>query len=294
MNQTKTTKVTTLTIISLIILGITGWLFGKQISTPDTFSGERALLDVEYQLSLGPRTPGSDAHAQTVSWLQQELTDSGWSVEIQETTVGEVEVKNIVAKRGQGTPWIILGAHYDSRIAADQDQDAAKRTERCQELRWGSGVAVLLELARVLPTDLDKQIWLVFFDAEDNGNYNGRGWIIGSQAFVANLEGQPDSAIIVDMIGDADLNIYMEKNSNPALTQEIWGVASELGYVQFAPEYRYRIIDDHVPFIQANIPAVDIIDFDYPYWHTTEDTLDKVSANSLKAVGDTLLAWLQR
>ena len=155
-------------------------------------------------------------------------------------------------------------------------------------------MAVLLELARVIPNNLDKQIWLVFFDAEDNGNAFGTGWDLGSEYFVSMLSGQPDSVIILDMIGDKDLNIYMEGNSNPDLNNEIWSVASELGYSQFIPKYKYNLIDDHTPFLNAGIRAVDVIDFDYPYWHTVEDTADKVSAESLQVVGDTIMKWLEQ
>ena len=157
-----------------------------------------------------------------------------------------------------------------------------------------SGVAVLLELAWDIPDDLDKNIWIVLFDAEDNGNIPGWDWISDSRGFVDRLTTQPDAVVIVDMIGDADLNIYKEINSNAHLVNEIWNIANELGYQQFLPEYKYQIIDDHIPFIQEGIPAVDIIDFDYPYWHTTSDTLDKVSMESLDAVGETLLAWLRK
>jgi Zn-dependent M28 family amino/carboxypeptidase len=157
-----------------------------------------------------------------------------------------------------------------------------------------SGVAVLLELSRVLSSRLDKKIWLVFFDAEDNGNIQGQDWILGSREFVDKLEGKPDAVVIIDMIGDADLNIYWEKNSDPNLSVEIWDAANEIGYSDvFIRQYKYTIIDDHIPFVRAGIAAVDIIDFDYPYWHTTEDTPDKVSPQSLEAVGTTLLHWLE-
>jgi len=97
------------------------------------------------------------------------------------------------------------------------------------------------------------------------------------------------------MIGDADLNIYKERNSDQGLVDEIWSVAAALGYEQtFIPEPKYSMIDDHTPFLQAGIPAVDIIDFDYPYWHTTQDTVDKVSAESLGIVGATLQEWIVR
>ena len=97
------------------------------------------------------------------------------------------------------------------------------------------------------------------------------------------------------MIGDADLDIYLEKNSNPELRAEIWAEAITLGYADiFIPEEKFSMLDDHTPFLQAGMTAIDIIDFDYPYWHTTEDTADKVSKESLQAVGDTMLSWLSK
>jgi glutaminyl-peptide cyclotransferase len=161
----------------------------------------------------------------------------------------------------------------------------------------------LLELGRVLPHRLQepdsqgkfRQFWLVFFDAEDNGRLPGWDWILGSRAFVAGLDGQPDAAVIIDMIGDANLDVYQEKNSDSNLVEQIWTQAAELGYGSlFIPQYQHAILDDHIPFRDAGIPAVDLIDFDYAYWHTTQDTPDKVSADSLQAVGDILLAWLMK
>ena len=146
----------------------------------------------------------------------------------------------------------------------------------------------------MLPED-SIPVWLVFFDAEDNGRIAGWDWILGSRAFVEELVYHPKAAVIVDMIGDADQDIYIERNSDPQLVKEIWGIAAELGYRQsFIPWPNHDMTDDHTPFIEAGIPAVDIIDFDYPYWHTTEDTVDKVSAESLEAVGRTLQEWIER
>jgi Zn-dependent M28 family amino/carboxypeptidase len=154
---------------------------------------------------------------------------------------------------------------------------------------------VLLELARVLPRDLDKQVWLVFFDSEDQGQIPGWDWILGSRAFVESLTAHPDAMVLVDMIGDADLNLYYESNSDQKLTQEIWALAGRLGYEkQFITSPKYSMLDDHTPFLEVGIPAVDLIDFDYPYWHTLADTPDKVSAESLLAVGDTLETWLEQ
>jgi len=261
------------------------------------FDGQRALSLIKDQLAFGPRIPGTPGHAQTVTWMQEKLEAAGWSTKLQEAMMMGHPIKNLVGRRGgeEDAPWIILGAHYDTRIYADQNPDPEKRKQPVPGANDGaSGVAVLLELARVLPKDYPGTIWLVFFDAEDNGGIAGWDWILGSRAFVNQLEGQPDAVVIVDMIGDADLNIKMEPSSDARLTAEIWSQAAKLGYEEyFQPVPGPRILDDHTPFLRAGIPAVDIIDFDYPYWHTTADTLDKVSAESLQAVGDTLLAWLE-
>jgi Zn-dependent M28 family amino/carboxypeptidase len=260
---------------------------------PLKFDGQRAYADVQTQVAFGARVPGSEGHAKVVEWIVEELNNAGWEVEIQESEALGHPVKNIVARQSDEPPQIIVGAHYDSRMFADHDPDPAQHTSFVPGANDGaSGVAVLLELARSLPEET-VPVWLVFFDAEDNGRIEGWDWILGSREFVKNNPIQPRAAIIVDMIGDADLNIYKERNSNPDLTDEIWEVAKELGYEsKFIPEYKHSMLDDHTPFLEAGIPAVDIIDFDYPYWHTVQDTPDKVSAESLRAVGETLRVWI--
>jgi glutaminyl-peptide cyclotransferase len=271
---------------------------------PQSFDGQKAWDDVAYQVSLGARIPDSPAHQQVENWIVKEIQSAGWQAELQNDTMMGHPVHNIVAKFGQGRPWVIVAAHYDSRLKADQDPDPQKLSQPVPAANDGaSGVAVLLELARILPSQMNssggtslpgyRQIWLVFLDAEDNGDIPGWDWILGSKSFVGSLQDKPDAAVVIDMIGDANLDIYKELNSNPQLTDQIWGQADRLGYSQyFIPQPKYRMLDDHIPFLDAGIPAVDIIDFDYPYWHTTSDTADKVSAQSLKIVGDTLLAWL--
>ncbi len=263
--------------------------------TPPKFDGERALQHVRTQLEFGPRTPGSEGHEKIVSWVVDELQINNWDVSVQEIPSDDYTIRNVVAKQGRGAPWIILGAHYDTRFFADNDPDLDNRTQPVPGANDGaSGVAVLLELARVLPKNLPGEVWLVFFDAEDNGRIPGWNWIMGSQAFVQTLDDQPDAVVIIDMIGDADQNIYMEKNSDPEISREIWEVAETLGYAdRFIANIKYSIMDDHTPFLRAGIPAIDVIDFDYPHWHTVEDTLDKISAQSLQAVGDVLFHWLQ-
>ncbi len=295
--MTKKSIALYLTIIGLLLIIAVGWYAYALLSQPEpdsaSFDGLRAYADVQTQVAFGPRVPGSNGHAQVQAWMRAELESAGWQVEVQESEALGHPIQNIVAKRSDASPQIILGAHYDSRIFADNDPDPANHTQPVPGANDGaSGVAVLLELARTLPDD-SVSTWLVFFDAEDNGRIEGWDWILGSREFVKNNVIQPRAVVIVDMIGDADLNIYKERNSNPELTDEIWGVANNLGYgKQFIAEYKYSMEDDHTPFLEAGIPAVDIIDFDYPYWHTIADTPDKVSAESLEAVGKTLWTWI--
>jgi Zn-dependent M28 family amino/carboxypeptidase len=286
-------------IIGFLLLGAIGWYTYSFLSQPPpepiSFDGARAYADVQTQVSFGSRVPGSEGHTKIQEWMRDELEAAGWQVEIQTSEALGHPIENLVARRSGDSPQIILGAHYDTRMLADNDPDPAQHTTVVPGANDGaSGVAVLLELARSLPEGT-VPVWLVFFDAEDNGRIEGWDWILGSREFVRNNPVQPRAAIIVDMIGDADLNIYKERNSDPDLTDEIWAIAKELGYEsKFIPEYKHSMIDDHTPFIEVGIPAVDIIDFDYPYWHTVQDTPDKVSAESLQAVGETLRAWITR
>ena len=283
--------------IGALFIAIAAWYTIAFLNPPepDRFDGQRALVDVQTQVAFGPRTIGSTGHAQIVEWMREELSDAGWESRIQSAEMLGHQIQNIIAHRGGGQPKIIIAAHYDTRLFADNDPDLVKRLEPVPGANDGaSGVAVLLELARVIPED-SIPIWLVFFDAEDNGRIQGWDWILGSRAFVAELDFRPEAVVIVDMIGDADQNIYIERNSDPALVQEIWGIAAELGHEQaFIPEPKHSILDDHTPFLQAGIPAIDIIDFDYPYYHTISDTVDKISAKSLQAVGEVLQVWIAR
>ena len=286
-----------LSAIGLLLIIIAVWyaIAFLNPTEPELFDGQRALADVETQVAFGPRTPDSSGHAQALEWTQSELSAAGWDSRIQSAEMLGHPIQNIIAYRGEEPPKIILGVHYDTRMIADNDPDPTQRTEPVPGANDGaSGVAVLLELARVLPKE-SAPVWLVFFDTEDNGRIEGWDWILGSQVFVRELEFHPEAVLIVDMIGDADQNIYIERNSNPKLVKEIWDIASELGYEEsFIPEPKYSMFDDHTPFLQAGIPAIDIIDFDYPYWHTTGDTVDKVSAESLESVGTTLQEWIVR
>jgi Zn-dependent M28 family amino/carboxypeptidase len=259
--------------------------------TQQLFDGKRAYQHVLAQTAFGPRTPTSPAHAQAILYIQTELKKTGWQVELQKGEKLGHTLINLLATR-QKDPPLLLVAHYDSRFYADNDPNPANQTLPVPGANDGaSGVAILLELAQVLPPDAP--VGLVFVDGEDQGRIDGWDWILGSRLFAEALPYQPAAVVIVDMLGDADLNIYQEKNSDPELTDSLWLTAKRLGYDQFfIAESKYRVIDDHVPFLEKGIRAVDLIDLDYAYWHTLQDTSDKVSPQSLQIVGEVLLAWI--
>ena len=293
---------------TLLVLFFSGALVSCASAAPKVFDGTHAHQTyVTAQMNLGARSTGSAANRATGDYILAQLKESGWKTETQEFVYRNVPIRNVIGKHTQGRgPLILLGAHYDTRARADQDP-ANPNAPVLGANDGASGVAVLLELARVLDVSkLKNEVWLVFFDAEDNGELNACAlilppcdttpwhWSIGAEYFAANLRAQPEVVVIVDMIGDAEQNIYYEQTSDKALQEELWRIAARLGYTrQFIPEFKWAIEDDHTPFLRRGIRAVDLIDFDYPYWHTTQDTLDKVSGASLERVGRVLQTWLE-
>ena len=295
--MTKRRIVLYLSTIGLLLLLLGLWyiwafiLYRQSASTK--FDGNRAYNDVKTQVSFGPRIPGSDAHAKVLDWLRTELESKGWQVQIQQSQSLGHPIQNLVAYRSEQPPQFILGAHYDSRIFADHDPDPLKQNQPTPGANNGaSGVAVLLELARSLPANTPP-VWLVFFDAEDDGKIPGWDWILGSKAFVNAMTIKPKAMVLVDMVGGTDSTFYMDGNSDRQLSNSIWDTAAKLGYKDiFIPQIKYNILDDHIPFIQAGIPSVDIIDIDDKYWLTASDTPDHVSPKSLQIVGSVLWTWL--
>ena len=257
------------------------------------FAGEIAYGHVLEQHEFGPRPVGSEAGRLTAEYIVRELEKHGWATELQRFGFRGVVGTNVIASKGEG-PLYILGAHYDTRSLADRDPvDPSQPVPGAND--GASGVAVLLELARVLALDRGgAEVWLTFFDAEDQGRINDWPFSVGASHMAEHLAVHPQAVVVVDMIGDADQQIYFERNSDEGLMRALWAVAADLGYLtSFIPSYRYSIIDDHIPFRERGFTVVDIIDFDYPYWHTTEDTPDKVTPESLERVGRVLEAWLE-
>ncbi len=274
------------------------------VSAP-TFDEQRAFEDLKAQVAFGPRAPGSEGHARCRDWLAEQLKAAGAThVTLQEfpDTVGGVPyaLTNVRARFGPATgAWIVLGAHWDTRLWADRDPDPSKHNLPVLGANDGaSGVAVLLETARAFgrrPPPVGVEI--VLFDGEDLGRGVGvADFCRGSRHYVRVLQHpRPSLVVVLDMIGDADLDIYYEQNSYnvaPNIVERIWQGAEKVGATAFHPEPRHNVYDDHAPFIEAGIPGINLIDFDYPAWHTTSDSLVRVSANSLGQVGRTVLWYV--
>ena len=284
---------------------------GCTVSVPE-FSGESAFHYLEKQCSFGPRNPGSSGHEQCEEYLihtLSEFADTVFSQPFLQSIPGKsdtLEMTNIVGIFfGSGTKSLLLGAHWDTRPTADHDVNPERRNEPILGANDGaSGVAVLLETARILTQNPhDETIYIVFFDAEDLGiEGNPRSYALGAQHFAKNLPiPKPDNAIILDMVGDAELHLPIERNSyvhNPTLVKFLWTLADELELEAFDKQLKYEIYDDHVPlWEEAQIPAIDIIDFNYPnrwsnFWHTHEDIPIHCSAESLYQVGTLLIHYI--
>jgi len=266
-----------------------------------TFDGERAFAHLTAQVDLGFRYPGSQSHERTKAYLEDALGRHADSLEIQPffATVNDTVIYlwNLIGHfNGADSETVLLGAHWDTRPWADEDPNPANRRRPIAGANDGaSGVAVPLEMARILdehppPRNVD----LVLFDAEDSGDIGDWQWCVGSKVYARSMgDRRPDYAIVVDMIGDRDLEVFIERNSEKyayAVVRKVWDAAESLGVRQFHDRSEHTMYDDHVPLLLAGVPAIVIIDFDYPYWHTLEDTPDKCAPQSLEAVGRVLTA----
>lgn len=260
----------------------------------DEFDPSSALSLAEAQLAFGPRYPGSAGHAAVQDWIASSLNDAGWQADPQDFTYDGIALRNIIGHlEGERGALVVLGAHYDTRPMADRDPSGSGLPVPGAN-DGASGTAVLLELARILPSlRLTCDVQLAFFDAEDSGRIAGWDWSLGSRHFAEQLPTAPEAVVIVDMVGDRDLRLPRERNSTPTLVEAIWAAARQAGSNAFVDEPGPALIDDHIPFLERGWSAADIIDFDYPYWHTPQDTADKISAESLGQVGRALASWLQ-
>jgi glutaminyl-peptide cyclotransferase len=263
------------------------------------FDGERAYRDLVRQCEFGPRVPATQAHAACAQWLAEQLYSCADQVDLQTATAvtprGLLPLMNIVATFSpEAERRVLLCAHWDSRPRADRDPDPANRSKPILGANDGaSGVAVLLEIARALKAHPPKQcVTIALLDGEDYGP-GLEQMLLGSQAFARRWSGPlPAWAVLLDMIGDRDLRIAPERISleqAPEVVDRIWSAAEREGCQAFVRESGPAVLDDHISLLRRGIPCIDVIDFDYPYWHTLEDTPDKCSSESLEQVGRVLL-----
>ncbi len=271
---------------------------------PPAFDKQMAYQFLLKQCSFGPRDPGSYSHQKCRDFLIDTLKKFTDHVTIQAfpLTFGKplkkVTATNIIAQfQIEKAERILLCAHWDTRPWADKDPEVKNQNKPVPGANDGaSGVAVLLEIARLVHEYKPKiGIDIVLFDGEDAGiSGSEKDWAQGSAFFAKNFiqKQRPKFGILIDMIGDADLTVYKEAYSTRyarPIVEMVWRKASELNIKEFKPEVKYAVYDDHIPLLEKGVPCIDLIDFDYPYWHTLEDTPDKCSASSLEKIGNLLL-----
>ena len=288
------------------------------------FDAQRAFDTLEEQVNLGSRAPGTPGHDQAEALIFQTLSSTArdaFKQEFEASTLfgGPYEFANLIGLFGpaKGGKRLMLCAHWDTRPVADEDPDPANRSKPVPGASDGaSGVAVLLELARVFEQSPPPiPIVMVLFDAEDSGKSSGpppyMGFCLGSEYFVKHMpeEAEPDEVILVDLVGgDSTHNPRVGTRTNmggndvfdlpievnslraaPELVDEVYSAAEALGHQAFQRRTGFSVIDDHSPFIDAGIKAMDIIEFDFPEWHTIDDTPEHCDPESLRQVGETLL-----
>ena len=265
------------------------------------FNGGRAFEDLKHLVALGPRPSGSKALEESRAWIEGRLREAGVQVEedafTASTPFGSVPMTNLIARiPGARRKIVLLAGHYETKRFDDFPFVGAND--------GGSSAAFLIEMARVLAQRKnDLTYWLVFFDGEEAfREFTSSDGLYGSRHLVEKLTVSGDlsrieAMILVDMIGDARLNVRRDYSSTPWLTDLIFAAAHRLGYNKQFRNEQGAYEDDHIPFVQAGVSAVDIIDFDYgpdnSYWHTAEDTPAKCSPLSLTIVGQVVMAALE-
>lgn len=292
----------------LAVVALAACRSGASQAAPQ-FDGAEAMRRVEHQVAAGPRVPGTAAHRAIGDWIEAELRRRADTVEVQRfthRTVGgdTLPLRNVIARFRPGDPnRVLLLAHWDTKPHAVLDPVPANRTQPVPGANDGaSGVAVLLGVAdelRQLPPSVG--VDLLFVDGEDYGSFEGDAPdnLLGSRYFATHLPPgyRPLFAVVFDMVGDRDQQFEQEGYSldgAPEVVERVWSTAESIGLGRiFRPRRGQPLSDDHVPLLQAGIRAIDVIDFEYPYWHTTADTPDKLSAESLANVGKLALALVR-
>jgi Zn-dependent M28 family amino/carboxypeptidase len=279
-------------------------VFLAGIAAAADFSGEAALEFTRRAVAFGPRPSGSAAIRQLQAYILEQLKQCKCQVTEDAFTAptprGEVAMKNIIAKfpgkaRTAGAPVnaIAVTGHFDTKYFPGRKFVGASD--------GGSSTGLLLELAKVFAGEArTDDLYIVFFDGEEAvGDWTETDKLYGSRHLAQRWRSDGTLArlkglINVDMIGDRSLNIRQETNSNARLRQLVWRTAADLGYQAFFVQSTITIDDDHMPFLELGVPAVDLIDFDYAPWHEDTDTMDKLSAQSLQIVGRVVAESVRR
>jgi len=302
----KRERLTRWSIVALIwLLSSPSLAFGLPDNLPGNFDGARAYEHVRHLVDLGSRPPASDGIHRAQAYIIAQLKSYGCQVEEHDfhgsTPLGDLAMKNIVVKIPGTSQGIVLYAtHYDTvRIPNFVGADDG-----------GSGVGTMLELARLFCARKNSlNVWIVFFDGEEaqgrwtdsaSVNWTDTNSTFGSREMAASMALSGDlkrvkAMILADMIGPANLKIKRDTNSTPWLTDLIWATAAQLGYENVFVSEKFPITgDDHLSFIRRGVAGCDLIDFSIPYWHTPQDTLDKIDPQSLAVVGHVLAETLPR
>ena len=265
----------------------------------DEFSGEKALAHVQRLVDLGPHPGGSQAIEKARDYIEEQLRHSGWQVTRQgftdDTPRGKIHFANLIAQfpgdANAASPSFLLCSHYDTKLF-DTIRFAGAND-------GGSSTGLLLELARVLGQhpSVARNVELVFFDGEEAyENFSDTDGLYGSRYFAKQLQSQGAKqfrgGILFDMVGDRSLDVTLPADSPAAMARDVFAAAEALKLRKYFSYLDRDLIDDHAPLNAIGIPTIDIIDFDYPWWHTADDTMDKISAQSLQIVGSVALYYL--
>jgi Zn-dependent M28 family amino/carboxypeptidase len=284
-------------IVSGGLLALAACLSAAPPDSKTTFDGGKAYEHMRQMVSYGPRPAGSSALAETRAYITRELSAIGLQVQEQafdaDTPIGRLHMVNLIATiKGRDRDRILITGHYDTKLF--------KEFRFVSASDGASSAAFLIEMARVLSKRQNPYTMeLIWLDGEEavrhewadqDHTYGSRHYVdqARQKGTLANLR----AMILVDMIGDRDLTIQREDNSTAWLTDAVWDAARKLGHTDAFQDGSLRTEDDHIPFLEAGVPSVDIIDFQYPPWHTEADTLEQVSARSLETVGNVLLEAL--
>lgn len=281
------------------------------IAAPPPFDGKRAYADLKAICDIGPRISGTDGMVRQQQLLVEHFTQLGATCSFQEFDVPHPETgaptrlaNLIVSWHPESTERVLIACHYDTRPYPDRELNVRNRKAPFIGANdGGSGVALLMELGRQMSTLQPRYgVDFVFFDAEELIYDTPRDkYFLGSEHFAQAYVNRPPAhryvaGVLLDMVADKDLKIYYESYSirnARAVTESVWAAADRIGTKQFFARRRHEVRDDHLPLNEiAKIPTCDVIDFDYPHWHTRNDIPANCSGESLAVVGRVMMAWL--